>query len=246
MMSSSHAGRTVVISGAAAGIGQALAQRLAADGAQVVIADLSDAAETISLVEQAGSKALGVRCDVSSADDVAELADRARSRFGNVDVLVHNAGIYPLTPFSDITFEEWRKVMSVNLDSMFHLTHEFLPGMRERGWGRVLAMVSNVFHAGRGGFSHYVASKGGLIGFVRSLADEVGQEGVTVNAIAPSLVHSKGTTGFEYFSDIEQLQAIKRAQEPTDLTGATSFLTSDDAAFITGQTLVVDGGWVRV
>ena len=244
-MSRSHAGRTVVISGAAAGIGQALAQRLAADGAQIVIADLSDAADTIALVEQAGSKALGVRCDVSSAEDVADLARQARSHFGRVDVLIHNAGIYPLTPFSEITFEEWRKVMSVNLDSMFHLCHEFLPEMREQGWGRVLAMVSNVFHAGRGGFSHYVASKGGLIGFVRSLAAEVGAEGVTVNAIAPSLVHSKGTTGFEYFEDIEQLQAIKRAQQPTDLTGATSFLTSDDASFITGQTLVVDGGWVR-
>ena len=245
-MSRSHAGRTAVISGAAAGIGQALAQRLATDGAQIVIADLGDAADTIALVEQAGSKALGVRCDVSSADDVADLARQARSHFGRVDVLIHNAGIYPLTPFSEITFEEWRKVMSVNLDSMYHLCHEFLPEMREQGWGRVLAMVSNVFHAGRGGFSHYVASKGGLIGFVRSLAAEVGEEGVTVNAIAPSLVRSLGTTGFEYFEDIEQLQAIKRAQQPSDLTGATSFLTSDDAAFITGQTLVVDGGWVRV
>ena len=104
-------------------------------------------------------------------------------------------------------------MMSVNLDSMYHLCHEFLPEMREQGWGRVLAMVPNVFHAGPGGFSHYVASKGGLIGFVRSLAAEVGEEG---------------------------------AQQASDLTGATSFLTSDDAAFITGQTLVVDGGWVRV
>ena len=245
-MGTSHAGRTVVISGAAAGIGQALAQRLAADGAQIVIADLSDAPETIALVEQAGSAALSVRVDVSSAEGVADLRGQALSRFGTVDALIHNAGIYPITPFADITFEEWRRVMSVNLDSMFHLTHEFLPGMREQGWGRVVAMVSNVFHAGRGGFTHYVASKGGLIGFVRSLAAEVGQEGVTVNAIAPSLVHSKGTTGFDYFDDIEQLQAIKRAQEPSDLTGAASFLTSDDASFITGQTLVVDGGWVRV
>ena len=245
-MGTSHAGRTVVISGAAAGIGQALAQRLAADGAQIVIADLSDAPETIALVEQAGSAALSVRVDVSSAEGVADLRGQALSRFGTVDALIHNAGIYPITPFADITFEEWRRVMSVNLDSMFHLTHEFLPGMREQGWGRVVAMVSNVFHAGRGGFTHYVASKGGLIGFVRSLAAEVGQEGVTVNAIAPSLVHSKGTTGFDYFDDIEQLQAIKRAQEPSDLTGAASFLTSDDAAYITGQTLVVDGGWVRV
>ena len=244
-MTKSHEGRTVVISGAAAGIGQALAERLARDGARIVVADLNDAAETISMVERAGSQALGVRCDVSSAVDVAELGRQAHERFDRVDILVHNAGIYPLVQFADMTFEQWRKVLSVNLDSMFHLTHEFLPGMRERGWGRVLAMASNVFHAGRGGFSHYVASKGGLIGFVRSLAAEVGEEGVTVNAIAPSLVHTKGTAGFDYFADVEALQVIKRAQEPTDLTGATSFLTSGDASFITGQTLVVDGGWVR-
>ena len=244
-MGASHEGRTVVISGAAAGIGQALAERLAHDGARIVVADLSDAGETIALVQRAGTEALGVRCDVSSSEDVAELGRQARDRFGRVDILIHNAGIYPLVPFSEMTFEQWRKVLSVNLDSMYHLTHEFLPEMREQGWGRVLAMVSNVFHAGRGGFSHYVASKGGLIGFVRSLAAEVGQEGVTVNAIAPSLVHSKGTEGFDYFADVEDLQVIKRAQQPSDLTGATSFLTSQDASFITGQTLVVDGGWVR-
>ena len=244
-MGASHEGRTVVISGAAAGIGQALAERLAHDGARIVVADLSDARETIALVQRAGTEALGVRCDVSSSEDVAELGRQARDRFGRVDILIHNAGIYPLVPFSEMTFEQWRKVLSVNLDSMYHLTHEFLPEMREQGWGRVLAMVSNVFHAGRGGFSHYVASKGGLIGFVRSLAAEVGQEGVTVNAIAPSLVNSKGTEGFDYFADVEDLQVIKRAQQPSDLTGATSFLTSQDASFITGQTLVVDGGWVR-
>jgi NAD(P)-dependent dehydrogenase (short-subunit alcohol dehydrogenase family) len=249
-MSNSHEGRTAVVTGAAAGIGQAYAQRLAEDGARVVIADIADGAETVSLVEAAGSEALAVECDVSSGEDVAALAVAAGDRFGTVDILVHNAGIYPIQEFADMTFEQWRKVLSVNLDSAFHLCHELLPAMREQQWGRVILIASNTFHAGIGGMSHYVASKGGLIGFLRSLAAEVGEEGVTVNGVAPSLVRSKGTIEGPHeelglFEFVAQGQAIKRTEEPADLVGAVSFLTSDDAAFITGQTLCVDGGWVR-
>jgi NAD(P)-dependent dehydrogenase (short-subunit alcohol dehydrogenase family) len=249
-MSKSHEGRTALITGAAAGIGQAYAQRLAEDGAKVVVADIADGAETVGLVEAAGSEALAVECDVSSAEAVAAAAAAAKERFGTVDILVHNAGIYPIVPFTEMTFEQWRKVMSVNLDSMYHACHELLPGMLEQGWGRILCIASTTFHAGTPGMSHYVASKGGLIGFLRSLAAEVGEGGVTVNALAPSLVRSKGTIEGPHeelglFDFVAQGQAIKRTQEPSDLVGAMSFLTSDDAAFITGQTLVVDGGWVR-
>ncbi len=249
-MSKSHEGRTAVITGAAAGIGQAYAERLAADGAKVVIADVSDGAETVALVEAAGSEAIAVRCDVSSAEDVAALAAAAKDRFGSVDILVHNAGIYPIVPFAEMSFEQWRQVMSVNLDSMYHVCHEFLPGMQERGWGRIVCIASTTFHAGTPGMSHYVASKGGLIGFLRSLAAEVGEAGVTVNALAPSLVRSKGTIEGPHeelglFDFVSQGQAIKRVQEPSDLVGALAFLTSEDAGFVTGQTLVVDGGWVR-
>jgi NAD(P)-dependent dehydrogenase (short-subunit alcohol dehydrogenase family) len=247
---SRHEGRTAFVTGAAAGIGQAYAQRLAADGADVVVADIADGAETVSLIEEAGSQGLAVECDVSSGDAVAAAAAAAKERFGTVDILVHNAGIYPITEFKDMDFDEWRKVLSVNLDSAFHLCHELLPGMREQSWGRVVLISSNTFHAGIGGMSHYVASKGGLIGFLRSLAAEVGEEGVTVNGVAPSLVRSKGTTEGPHeelglFEFVAQGQAIKRTEEPADLVGAISFLTSDDAAFITGQTLCVDGGWVR-
>ncbi|HVW48031.1 MAG TPA: SDR family NAD(P)-dependent oxidoreductase [Solirubrobacterales bacterium] len=249
-MSTSHEGRTAVVTGAAAGIGQAYAERLAADGADVVVADIADGAETVALIEAAGSAGLAVRCDVSSAADVAALAAAAAERFGTVDILVHNAGIYPICEFKDMTFADWRKVLSVNLDSMFHVCHEFLPPMRAQGWGRILCIASTTFHAGTPGMSHYVASKGGLIGFLRSLAAEIGEEGVTINALAPSLVRSKGTIEGPHeelglFDFVAGGQAIKRTQEPSDLVGACSFLTSDDAAFITGQTLVVDGGWVR-
>ena len=247
---SSHEGRTAVVTGAAAGIGQAYAQRLAADGAKVVVGDIADGSETVGLIEAAGSEGLAVECDVSSAEDMAALAAAAKDRFGAVDILVHNAGIYPICEFKDMSFEDWRKVLSVNLDSMFHACHEFLPGMRERGWGRILCIASTTFHDGTPGMSHYVASKGGLIGFLRSLAAEIGDDGVTINALAPSLVRSKGTIEGPHeelglFDFVAQGQAIKRTQEPSDLVGAASFLTSDDAAFITGQTLVVDGGWVR-
>lgn len=249
-MSKRHEGRTAVVTGAAAGIGQAYAQRLAEEGANVVVADIGDPAETLSLIEAAGAEGLGVNCDVAKAEDMAALAGAAAERFGAVDILVHNAGIYPIVPFAEMSFEQWRQVMAVNLDSMFHACHEFLPGMRERGWGRVLCIASTTFHAGTPGMSHYVASKGGLIGFLRSVAAEIGEDGVTINALAPSLVRSKGTIEGPHeemglFDFVAQGQAIKRTQEPSDLVGACSFLVSDDAAFITGQTLVVDGGWVR-
>jgi len=239
-----------VVTGGAAGIGQAYARRLAQDGAKVVIGDIADASETVGLVGEAGSEALGVNCDVSSAEQVHALARAAFEAFGKVDILVHNAGIYPITMFADMSFEDWRKVLSVNLDSMYHVCHEFLPGMRDRHWGRVVCIASTTFHAGTPGMSHYVASKGGLIGLLRSLAAEVGEDGVTVNALAPSLVRSKGTTEGPHdemglFEMVAQAQAIKRTQVPEDLVGALSFLVSDDAGFITGQTLVVDGGWVR-
>jgi NAD(P)-dependent dehydrogenase (short-subunit alcohol dehydrogenase family) len=245
-----HDGRVAVVTGAAAGIGQAFAVRLAQDGAKVVIGDIAPADETIGLVEEAGGEALAVDCDVASGESVAGLAAAAFDHFGRVDILVHNAGIYPVAMFTDMTFEDWRKVLSVNLDSMFHVCHEFLPGMRERGWGRVLCMASTTFHAGTPGMSHYVASKGGLIGLLRSLAAETGEDGVTINALAPSLVRSKGTMEGPHeemglFDMLAQAQAIKRTQVPADLVGALSFLASDDAAFITGQTLVVDGGWMR-
>lgn len=249
-MSKRHEGRTALITGAAAGIGQAYAQRLAADGANVVVADIADGSETVGLVEAAGAKAIAVECDVSSGEAVAAAAAAAKESFGTVDILLHNAGIYPICEFKDMSFEDWRQVLSVNLDSAFHLCHELLPGMREQEWGRVILVASNTFHAGIGGMAHYIASKGGLIGFLRSLAAEVGEEGVTVNGIAPSLVRSKGTIEGPHeelglFEFVAQGQAIKRTEEPADLVGAASFLASDDAAFITGQTLCVDGGWVR-
>jgi NAD(P)-dependent dehydrogenase (short-subunit alcohol dehydrogenase family) len=239
-----------VVTGGSAGLGQAFANRLSADGARVAIADIADGTRTVNELRAAGGDGIAVLCDVSEAEDVRAMAEATTKALGDVDILVHNAGIYPLASFSEMTFEEWRRVLAVNLDSIFHLAQAFLPGMRERGWGRVICVASNTFHAGAPGLTHYVASKGGLIGFVRSLAAEVGDEGVTVNALAPSLMRTKGTTEGPHeemglFELVASGQAIKRTQRPEDVVGTLSFLASDEAAFVTGQTLVVDGGWVR-
>jgi NAD(P)-dependent dehydrogenase (short-subunit alcohol dehydrogenase family) len=141
--------------------------------------------------------------------------------------------------------------MSVNVDSLFHLSKAFVPGMVERRWGRVIAVSSTVFHTGTPRFAAYTTSKGAVIGFVRALATEVGEAGVTVNSIAPSLTRTPGTLAgpqgkLGWFEITREQQAIKRTQEPSDLVGAVSFFASDDAAFITGQTLPVDGGLTRV
>ena len=128
-----------------------------------------------------------MRCDVSSPDDVARLGDEVKRRFGRCDILVNNAGIYPHIPFDELTLADWRRVMSVNLDGMFLVSKQFVPGMTERGWGRIVNIASNTFGTPVTGVVHYVASKGGVVGFTRALASELGQRGITVNAIAPSL-----------------------------------------------------------
>ncbi|MEO8908332.1 MAG: SDR family NAD(P)-dependent oxidoreductase [Microbacteriaceae bacterium] len=244
-----HTDRRALITGAAMGIGRAYALQLAADGAEVVIADLSDASETVQLVRDAGGTATAFHCDVSDPDSVAELAAHTTA-LGGIDILVNNAGIYPMGPYESITFADWRRVISINLDSVFLMSQAYLPHMREQKWGRVICIASAMFHAGSPGSLHYVASKGGIIGVVRSLATEVGVDGVTVNAIAPGLTRSPGTsTGVHdqigLFDMVIDHQAIKRTGMPEDLAPTISFLASDGASFITGQTIVVDGGMAR-
>ena len=249
-MSTGHKDRVAVVTGGGKGIGQAYAGRLAADGAHVVIADLDSTAETEQIVRAAGVDALGVEADVSKPDSVAALAEAVDRAFGRCDILINNVGIFPNVPFEEVSFEDWRRVMSVNLDSMFLTAKAFVPGMSQRGWGRIVNMASNTVATAVTGYTHYIASKAGVIGFTRALASDIGATGVTVNAIAPSLVRTYGTTvtqprSEDRFAMVSANQTIKRGQVPADLVGTMSFLTSDDAAFMTGQTLYVDGGWVR-
>lgn len=250
-MASSHIGKVAVITGAAAGIGQAYARRLADDGAKVVVAGAQDGDATVRLVQAAGGSAVAVRCDVSEPAQVAALAQAVEGQFGRCDILVNNAGIYPIQMFDEMTFADWRRLMAINLDAQFLTIKAFASGMRHRRWGRIVNMASDTFLSNLTGFAHYIASKGGVIGLTRALASEFGEDGVTVNAIAPGLVRTPGTSGRrrrpgaaagDEFEAAAGHQSIKRGLVPADLVGTLSFLTSDEAAFITGQTLYVNGG----
>lgn len=246
-----HNDRVAVVTGAARGLGQAICKRLAAEGARIAIADLLDASETVSLTGLDDSRILQAKCDTTSADDIATFRALVEKQFGGCDILIHSAGIWPPCPFEEMDFEQWRKVLNVNLDSAFHLCKAFLPGMKEKGWGRVISMASNTFHVAPPTLAHYVASKGGLIGLHRVLAAEYAEFGITANTIAPMLTRTPGAEQYfgadsDMFDVVLEWQDIKRPAVAEDVVGAVSFLASDDSAFITGQTLPVDGGTVKL
>jgi NAD(P)-dependent dehydrogenase (short-subunit alcohol dehydrogenase family) len=249
-MGLAHEGKIAVVTGGANGMGREISLRLARDGADVAVLDLADTAGTISAVEALGRRAIGVQCDVTDEASVAAAVERVSTELGTAQILVNNVGIYPYDPFPEIDLALWRKVMAVNLDSVFIVSAAFAPAMRETSWGRIVNIASNTFHAGDyPSYVHYIASKGGVIGFTRALASELGPDGVTVNGIAPGLTRTDNMAASRpdgLFDEVAKTQSIKRPQEPDDVAGAVSFLASGDAGFITGQTLPVDGGFVRV
>lgn len=241
--------RIAVVTGGGAGIGQAIATRFAQEGADVAIADIGAMADTEAAVRAAGGRFLGVTCDCSKPGEVQAFADQVQQTFGRCDILVNNVGIYPLIPFDELGFEDWKRLFEINVDSQFLMSKAFVPGMKQQGWGRIINLTSTVFWLKIEAYTHYISTKAANIGFTRALATELGPHGVTVNAIAPSLVRtatSEASPLAAMFDALpEMLQSIKRTQVPDDLTGAALFLASDDAAFMTGQTLAVDGGMVR-
>ena len=239
---------TAVITGAANGIGQAYAQRLASDGFDIAVADVVDAAATRALVDAAGRKFISAIVDVTSPTSTLQFAEDVSAHLQPVVALVNNAGIYPWKSFADTDYDLWRKVIGVNLDGTFLMSKAFVPGMVERKLGRIVNVASTTFWLNAPDMTAYIASKGGVIGFTRALASEVGAFGVTANVIAPGLTNTKSMRGVneDIFEYLPKQQAIPRVIEPQDLVGVVSFLCSADSAFVTGQTIATDGGQVRI
>ena len=240
--------KTVLISGAAAGIGAAIAGMFRDNGARIALADI--AYEGIRAAENGANAELLCHCDVSDEDSVRNTVERVAAELGPVDILVNNVGIYPRYAFLDIDYAEWKRVLTTNLDSVFLLSRATIPGMLERGWGRIINITSNTVYSGLPELSHYVASKAGMVGLSRCLATEFSGRGITCNCIAPNLTRTEGTHDLlaenpALVDMVVASQAIPRLQETGDLLGAVRFLALDDSAFMTGQTLVVDGGTIK-
>ena len=239
-------GKVAIVTGGAQGIGRAIADALAADGARIVIADLQGA-------EQAAAgfpDGVGLTVDVASEDDVARMVAETVQRCGAIDILVNNAGLYAslaMRPFEQIPVEEWRQVMDVNVLSMFLTCRAVVPHMRVQGGGRIVNISSGTHFRGVPFLLHYVTSKGAIVALVRELAEALGGDDVLVNCVAPGFTMSDGV--HEHPEVIEALQdvsvsarTIKRDQVPADVVGAVAFLCGPGATFITGQTMVIDGG----
>jgi NAD(P)-dependent dehydrogenase (short-subunit alcohol dehydrogenase family) len=239
-------GKVAIVTGAAQGIGNAIARRLADEGARIVVADVHRAAAAAAALPDA----LGVEVDVAEEDAVARLVDEAVERCGGVDILVNNAGLYAslaMRPFTEIPLSEWRQVMDVNVASMFLTCRAVVPRMRERGGGRIVNISSGTVFRGVPFLLHYVASKGAIVALTRALAKELGKDGIHVNCVAPGFTL---TEGVQQHPEVVQAlrdasisaRTIQRDQVPEDVAGVVAFLCTPAADFITGQTMVIDGG----
>src|ERR1700704_1864222 len=239
-----HEGRVALVTGAGRGIGQAIALALAERGAQVIATDLPPPDETARKI---GSSAYALQLDVTQEEQWRSAAAKTQDA-GAVDIVVNNAGYFPNRSIDELDLATWRKTFATNLDSHFLSVKYFLPAMRKKKWGRFVGISSNMVGLAIPGMSHYIATKMGIIGFMRGLANDVANDGITANALLPGLTNTQAISpqSEEQKRDTWGQQAIKRLGEPEDITGAILFLTSGDAAFITGQAIVVDGGQYRI
>ncbi|MFN8524768.1 MAG: glucose 1-dehydrogenase [Chloroflexota bacterium] len=242
----------VIVTGGGHGIGRAYSRHCAAEGASVVVADidLSAAEHVAGEIESAGGRALPVRVDVADRTSAAAMVGQAVSRFGEVDGIVNNAAVFATIPISRVGFEEidedeWDLVFNVNTKGVWQCCRAVVPSMRKAGGGSIVNISSASIWNGRGMRAHYVASKAAVVGITRTLARELGDDNIRVNAVTPGNTLSEVNPTPETLKmreDAIALRAIKRMQRPTDLVGTIAFLLSDAASFITGQTINVDGG----
>jgi NAD(P)-dependent dehydrogenase (short-subunit alcohol dehydrogenase family) len=240
------AGKVAIVTGGSQGIGNAIAQGLAREGARIVIADLQRAEEAAAAFDGG----VGLTVDVSSEEDTGRLAAETLERCGRIDVLVNNAGLYAslaMRPFDEISLDEWRTVMDVNVASMFLTCKAVVPHMREAGGGKIVNISSGTAFRGVPFVLHYVTSKGAIVSLTRALAKELGRDGIHVNCVAPGFTMSEGVRAqpevVEALRDVSiAARTIQRDQECEDVVGAVVFLCSPEADFVTGQTMVIDGG----
>ena len=245
-------GRVAIITGGGHGIGRAYATRLAAEGASVVIAELDGAAGSAVAAELTtqGYAAFAVQTDVANETSVNHMAAQAIEKFGRIDVLVNNAAIFatvPMSrsPFDQISVDEWDRMMGVNVKGTWLACRAVVPQMRKQGYGKIINVSSGTALKGSPSRIHYVTSKAGILGFTKTLANEVGKDGICVNCVAPGSTLSEENPDEDILkmrAQAANARALKRVQTPEDLTGAVLFFASADSDFITGQTLVVDGG----
>ena len=239
-------GKVAIVTGGAQGIGRAIAEGLAAEGARIVIADLQRADEAAG----AFPTGIGLTVDVSSEHGTATMAEETLARCGRIDILVNNAGLYAslaMRPFTEIPVAEWRRVMDVNVMSMFLTCRAVVPVMREQGGGKIVNISSGTPFRGVPFLLHYVTSKGAIVALTRALAKELGKDNVLVNCVAPGFTMSAGVEAnpevIEKLRDVSiAARTIQRDQLPEDVVGAVVFLSGPDSDFVTGQTIVIDGG----
>jgi NAD(P)-dependent dehydrogenase (short-subunit alcohol dehydrogenase family) len=244
--------RVAIVTGGAQGIGAAYARALAAQGASVVVADILDGSPVADEIQACGGRAMAVTVNVADEASARSMAAAAVERFGRIDILVNNAAVYAslqLRPFEEIDVDEWDKVMAVNVRGPFACAKAVVPFMRAQRYGRIVNISSGTPFKGTPNMLHYVTSKGAILALTRALAREVGGDGICVNTLAPGLVLSEGVIQNQALRDkltapVLASRAIKRDQMPEDLIQPLLFLASDDCAFMTGETVVVDGGSV--
>jgi pyridoxal 4-dehydrogenase len=238
-------GRVAIVTGAAQGIGRAIAEKLAQEGAQIAVADLNGEGAQEVATALGG---LAIQADIASEDDANRIAAETLARFGKIDVLVNAAAIVPFIPWDEVDFAYWRRIISVNLDGAYLVSRAVERPMRDAGYGRIVHIASNAFYAGTPNMGPYLAAKGGVIGLTRALATELGKYGITANAVAPGITRSEGalaTPHKDAFDFVQMLQAIPRHALPADIAPAVSFLASEESGWVTGQVLVVDAGHIR-